>query len=229
MQTADCEVFRDLIPVEALNKEENLQRRRGRHGILPGFRLDLPGPGAGPGALGQVESKLAELKVIGAVETYYPRGRERARAKKGVEMRAGLIPGEYRRPLAALDTRYHRVEEGQRGPLVRRLEGYGHLLTWVMGAWQEGSKDLHGLLDVLADPATLYAPPAVSLLLPFHQSCPVPLHSATFQTSPFFPNFFHHGIHFLLEIHLLSPLSRVSGRSENGLKTFGRSLRYMRI
>ena len=34
---------------------------------------------------------------------------------------------------------------------MRRLEGYGRLLTWVMGAWQEGSKDLHGLLDLLAD------------------------------------------------------------------------------
>ena len=53
--------------------------------------------------------------------------------------------------MAALDTRYHRVEEGQRGPLVRRLEGHGQLLTWVMGAWQEGSKDLHDLLEILAD------------------------------------------------------------------------------
>ena len=128
-----------------------MQRGHGRQGLLPDFKLDLPGPGAGPGAHGQVESKLAELKVIGAMETYYPRGWGRARAKKGVERCAGLIPGEYRRPLAALDTRDHRVEEGQRGPLVRRLEGYGHLLTCVMGAWQEGSKDLHGLLDVLAD------------------------------------------------------------------------------
>ena len=34
---------------------------------------------------------------------------------------------------------------------MRRLEGYGHLLTWVMGAWQEGSMDLHELLEVLAD------------------------------------------------------------------------------
>ena len=41
--------------------------------------------------------------------------------------------------------------EGETGPLVRRLEGYRRLLTWVMGAWQEGSRDLHGLLDLLAD------------------------------------------------------------------------------
>ena len=153
---ADCEVFgvfRDLIPVEALAEEEDLQTGRGRQGLLPDFRLDVPGPGAGPGpaALGNVVSTLAELKVIGAVETYYPRGGARARNKKGVERRARDVPGEYRRPLASLDTRYHGVGEGQVGPLVRRLEGHGRLLTWVMGAWQEGSKDLHGLLDLLAD------------------------------------------------------------------------------
>ena len=68
-----------------------------------------------------------------------------------MEVRAERIPGEYRRPLPSLDTRYHGVEEGQVGPLVRRLEGHGRLLTWVMGAWQEGSKDIHALLDLLAD------------------------------------------------------------------------------
>ena len=47
--------------------------------------------------------------------------------------------------MAALDTRYHGVEEGQ------GLEGQGQLLTWVMGAWQEGSKDVHDLLEILAD------------------------------------------------------------------------------
>ena len=96
-------------------------------------------------------STLAELKVIGAVKTHYPLGGARARNKKGVERRARDVPGEYWRPLASLDTRYHGVGEGQVGPLVRRLEGHGRLLTWVMGAWQEGSKDLHGLLDLLAD------------------------------------------------------------------------------
>ena len=69
--------------------------------------------------MGNVVSTLAELKVIGAVETYYPRGGARARTKKGVERRGALIAGEYRRPLAALDTRYHGTAEGQTGPLVR--------------------------------------------------------------------------------------------------------------
>ena len=37
------------------------------------------------------------------------------------------------------------------GPLVRRLLGYGRLQLLVMGSWQEGTKDLHSLLDLLAD------------------------------------------------------------------------------
>ena len=34
---------------------------------------------------------------------------------------------------------------------MRRLEGYGKLLCLVMGTFQEGSKDLHHLLDLVAD------------------------------------------------------------------------------
>ena len=92
-----------------------------------------------------------ELKTIGAVASYYPRDGAQAREKKGVERRASLIPGEYRRPLAALDARYHGTVPGQTGPLVQRLEGHGKLLCWVMGSWQEASQDLHALLELLAD------------------------------------------------------------------------------
>ena len=67
--------------------------------------MDLPCQGGGPGALGHIEANLEELKVIGAVETYYPRAGARARNKKRVEKRASLIPGEYKRPLVDLDTR----------------------------------------------------------------------------------------------------------------------------
>ena len=37
------------------------------------------------------------------------------------------------------------------GPLERRLQSYGQLQCLVIGAFQEGSKDLHSLLEVLAD------------------------------------------------------------------------------
>ena len=58
-----CEIFglfRDIIPVEALNEEEGLRYGRGRQGLLPDFRFDLPGQGGGPVALGHVEPKLPQ-------------------------------------------------------------------------------------------------------------------------------------------------------------------------
>ena len=109
------------------------------------FRLELPGP------LGQPVSRLAELKVIGAVKTWYPRTGDCARRKKGVERRSQELSGEYRRPLIALDRKYHGTQAGQVGPLVRRLDSFGNLQGLVMGAFQEGSKDLHALLESLAD------------------------------------------------------------------------------
>ena len=144
---AECEVFglfRDLIPVEAMDNEEELERGRGRQGLLPDFRIELPSPA------GEPTERLAELKIIGAVPRWYPRNGGLARKKKGVERRAVPLPSEYRNPLAKLDTKYHGTQAGQVGPLVRRLDGYGNLLCLVMGQFQEGSKDLHHLLENIA-------------------------------------------------------------------------------
>ena len=145
---AECEVygiFRDLIPVQALEQENSLERGRGRQGLLPDFRLEIPSPA------GEPIQRLAELKMLGAVPKWYPRKGALARKKKAVERRVISLPGEYRNPLAALDKKYHGTQPGQVGPLVRRLEGYGKLLCLVMGTFQEGSKDLHQLLDLVAD------------------------------------------------------------------------------
>ena len=60
-------MFRDLIPVQAIDQDEDLQRGRGRKGLLPDFQLELPTAG------GEPEYRLAELKIIGAVEKWYPR------------------------------------------------------------------------------------------------------------------------------------------------------------
>ena len=144
---SECEVyglFRDLIPVEALENEEELERGRGRQGLLPDFRMEIPSP------TGEPTQRLAELKIIGAVPTWYPRSGGLARKKKAVERRAAPLPNEYRTPLAKLDAKYHGTQPGQVGPLVRRLQGYGQLLCLVMGQFQEGSKDLHLLLESLA-------------------------------------------------------------------------------
>ena len=145
----ECEVFgafRDLIPVNALQQvDEGLQRGRGRQGLLPDFRFELPSP------QGEPTYRLAELKTIGVVCKWYPRSGPSARRSKGVERRSSRLADEYRRPLAALDERYHGTLQGQVGPLVRRLDSYGQLQGLVVGAFQEASKDVHSLLDVLAD------------------------------------------------------------------------------
>ena len=41
--------------------------------------------------------------------------------------------------------------EGEDGPLVRRLDSFGELQGLVIGAFQEGRKDLHALLEIMAD------------------------------------------------------------------------------
>ena len=97
------------------------------------------------------ELRLAELKIVGAVKTWYPRNGVCARRRRGVERRKAELPGEYRRPLSHLDHRYHGTEEDEVGPLVRRLDGFGQLQGLVVGAFQEGSKDLHSLLEIVAD------------------------------------------------------------------------------
>ena len=88
---------------------------------------------------------------IGAVQGWYPRCGTCARRKRGVERRGDRLSEEYKRPLATLDNRYHGTPVGQVGPLVKRLESYGQLLGLVMESFQEGSKDIHYLLDILAD------------------------------------------------------------------------------
>ena len=140
---AECEVhglFSDLIPQEAREVEGELQYGRGRQALLPDFKVDLPSSSGG------TEPTLAELKVIGAVKSWYPRGSR----EKGVERRAKCLTGEYMRPLAKLDSRYHNTPRGETGPLVKRLQSFGRLQGLVVGAWGEGSKDLHSLLDILA-------------------------------------------------------------------------------
>ena len=146
---AECEVFgafKDLIPANALEQEdEGLQRGRGIQGLLPDFRIELPS------TQGEPTYRLAELKTIGAVPKWYPRSGECSRRKRGVERRSDKLPEEYRKPLTILDRRYHGTQGGGVGPLVRRLESYGQLQGLVLGAFQEGSKDIHALLDTLAD------------------------------------------------------------------------------
>ena len=68
-----------------------------------------------------------------------------------MERRKDRLAGGYRRPLAIIDRRYHGTAKGEVGPLVRRLESFGQLQGLVVGVFQEGSQDLHGLLEILTN------------------------------------------------------------------------------
>ena len=146
----DCEVyglFSDLLPAVLEEEGGELQWGRSRQGIVPDFKLFLNTP-EGP------VSCLAELKMISAGKTWYPRGEE---GGKGTDRRAAVLTGEYEAKLRKYDVRYHGCAPRQRGqpepppgPLVSRLRNYGRLRRLVAGPWGDLSADFHELLREFA-------------------------------------------------------------------------------
>lgn len=62
--------------MEALENEVELERGRGRQGLLPDFKMEIPSPA------GEPIQRLAELKIIGAVPKWYLRSDGLGRKKK---------------------------------------------------------------------------------------------------------------------------------------------------
>ena len=148
--------FRHLIPAAALDQEGELGNVRARNGKVPDLRYRLPLPPDAQQrnlprqARGQPPRLLAELKVINAGPTWYPQGS----TAKAVDRRASRLEGEYRSALGKLDRQFHGTAPNEAGPLKRRLEellGEAGLQGLVVGRWGEGSKDLHSLVQGLAE------------------------------------------------------------------------------
>ena len=104
---------------------------------------------------GEIERLLAELKVIGAGPSRYPRGLASSR-DKAVNRRARKLPAEYRHKLAQLDTTYSGTRQGEVGPCVARLETLGGILELVVGAFGEASADLDRTISGLAESRVLF-------------------------------------------------------------------------
>ena len=139
----ECEVygqFRDLIPAALVEEGGELQYGRQRLGLCPDFKLRLP-------TLEGPQDCLGELKFISAGVSRYPVGRR----TKACDVRAGELPGTYRRPLERLDRLHHGTQPGETGPLVQRLLSYGRLQGYVAGNWGEGSQDLHTFIQTCAE------------------------------------------------------------------------------
>ena len=79
--------------------------------------------------------------------SHYPPGRP----EKQADRRARELPASYHRLLERLDQQYRGTQPGEIGALVARLQGYGELQCYVAGAWGEGSKHLHQLIQTCAE------------------------------------------------------------------------------
>ena len=109
-----------------------------------------PRPAPGPN-----ERFLAELKVMGAGPSRYPRGQANSRDKQ-VDRRARGLPANYRGKLRAIDQQYYRTAEGEVGPCQARLESLGDMLQIVVGAFGEASSDLDRAIRGIAESRVLY-------------------------------------------------------------------------
>ena len=112
---------------------------------MPDFRLHLPTP-SGP------SDSLAELKICGASNCWYPRGKD----GRGTDNRAGGLPKLYRDSLLKYDRRFYNTQPGETGPLVERLQSFGDLWGLVVGPWGDSSHDMHQLIKVLAQQRVAY-------------------------------------------------------------------------
>ena len=138
---ATCEVFgifSHLIPQEGLSR---IERGRKRQGLVPDFEIQLPS------ATGGRVSGLAELKVINCCPTRYTPGHQ----VKAVDRRARLLEQEYIKKARNTDRQFGGVEEGRVGPVETKLLQYGKLQGLVVGAFGEGSEDLHSLVQTIAE------------------------------------------------------------------------------
>ena len=130
----------DLLPAAVEHGGGDLEWGRSRQGLIPDFRLRLPTPEG-------TNDSLAELKVISAGVTWYPRGVD----GRGTDRRAARLPYLYKMKLAKYDVSYHGTTRGQTGPLVQRLNSYGKLWGLVVGPWGDSSKDLHSLIKIIGE------------------------------------------------------------------------------
>ena len=136
-----CEVFglfSHLIPQEGLSRIES---GRERQGMVPDFLIEVQSETGGK------TRRLAELKVINCCPTRYPLGDQR----RAVDRRANLLPNEYRRKAREADRVYGNHPNDVAGPVERKLLQYGDLMGLVVGAFSEGSQDLHELIQKLAE------------------------------------------------------------------------------
>ena len=118
----------DLLPAALEEEGGELQWGRARQGKVPDFQFLLP-------SLEGPTQRLAELKVVSAGKTWFPRGV----AGKGTDRRAARLTTEYETKLREYDVRFHGPSRDCRASPCRRLApwwpGFVALAAWQRASW----------------------------------------------------------------------------------------------
>ena len=140
---AEVEVFNLLagsIPQEGLNR---MERGRKVQSIVPDMRISIPEEG-------NFVPRLHELKIISSSKTRYTPHRQGQEATRAVDKRASELNGEYIRKARNTDRQYCGTAPDTTGPVETKLGTLGEVKGVVVGAFGEGSEDLHSLIHHLA-------------------------------------------------------------------------------
>ena len=140
---AEVEVFNLFaasIPQEGLSR---MERGRKVQSIVPDMRISIPEEG-------NFVPRLHELKIISSSKTRYNPHRQGQEAMKAVDKRANELNAEYIKKARNTDQKYCGTVQGTTGPVETKLGTLGEVKGVVVGAFGEGSEDLHSLIHHLA-------------------------------------------------------------------------------
>ena len=149
---AEVEVFNlfaGSIPQQGLSR---MERGRKVQSIVPDMRIAIQEEG-------NLVQRLHEIKLISSSKTRYTIHREGQDSTRAVDKRSGELNGEYLAKARRTDQTYCGTEQGNVGPVERKLGSLGHVHGIVVGAFGEGSDDLHALINHLAISRVRYAGP----------------------------------------------------------------------
>ena len=140
---AEVEVFNlfaACIPQEGLSR---MERGHKVQSIVPDMRIMIPEEG-------NFVKRLHELKIISSSKTRYNPHRQGQEAMKAVDKRANELNSEYIKKARNTDQQYCGTVRGTTGPVETKLGTMGEVKGVVVGAFGEGSEDLHSLIHHLA-------------------------------------------------------------------------------
>ena len=120
-----------------------MERGRKVQSIVPDMRISIQEEG-------NFVPRLHELKIISSSKTRYNPHRQGQEATRAVDKRASELNGEYVRKARNTDQQYCGTAPGTTGPVETKLGSLGEVKGVVVGAFGEGSEDLHSLIHHLA-------------------------------------------------------------------------------